>query len=413
VRGLHRYIISNTQAAHHVLEVNFALHILDLDALDLDIVPLFETIDDLKRSESVMQRLYESPFYRERLKRQGNRQVVMVGFSDGTKDGGYLSCNWEIFKAKRGLEALSDRYGVEILFFDGRGGPPARGGGNTHRFYRALGANLKQQEVQLTIQGQTISSMYGTEEAARFNLEQLYTAGLEAKLHPDPKGRFTAEETTLIDALSEKSLAVYGELRSDPHFLTFLQEKTPLEYYGKLNVASRPAKRGKSAKLQLKDLRAIPFVGAWSQIRLNVPGYYGLGTALEWGYAQGKGAELEKLYRDNLFFRTLIDNCMQALAKSSALSTRYLLKEPTYGSFVERLLQEMERTRAYVLKVSGQKTVLESDPINKESIELREKLILPLLVIQQYALEKSGDASYERLLLKTVPALINATRNSA
>ncbi|MCB1114699.1 MAG: phosphoenolpyruvate carboxylase [Chlamydiia bacterium] len=419
-QGLERYIISHTQSPQHVLEVLYGLHCLGLDDLPLDITPLFETVNDLKNAPKTLKRLYDSPVYQKHLKRRGNRQIAMVGFSDGTKDGGYLTCNVEILKAKKELESLSQAHGVDIVFFDGRGGPPARGGGNTRKFYRALGENLKQNEIQLTVQGQTISSNFGSVESARFNLEQIFTAGLEARLFSNHENSLTDEDFKLLDALSDVSLKAYSDLRNHSLFLRFMEERTPLNYFTKLNVASRPAKRGKSKNLDLNDLRAIPFVGAWSQIRLSVPGFYGLGTALKWAYDQGDGEKLEAFYKNNLFFSTLIENSMQALAKSSELFTTHLLKDPVFKPLVEILHEEAVRTRKYLLKVSGQKTLLEDDPLVKQSIELREKLLLPLLVIQQYAMGELKSAQdpehqkgYEKLLLKTLPSIINASRNSA
>ncbi len=169
--ALHRYIISNTQSALQVMELYAflkagAFH----DDLTMDIVPLFETIPDLEKAASIMQQLYDLPEYRHHLKQRQNRQTIMLGFSDGTKDGGYLMANWAIYKAKEQLTQLSRQYGIEVIFFDGRGGPPARGGGKTHKFYASLGPTIEDQEVQVTVQGQTISSKYGTFPAARYNL---------------------------------------------------------------------------------------------------------------------------------------------------------------------------------------------------------------------------------------------------
>lgn len=420
VQGLHRYIISHCMEAHHVFEIYFLVQILGLKEIEIDIVPLFETVADLKNSEKVMERLFSSKIYKTHLQKRKGIQIIMVGFSDGTKDGGYLTCNWEIFKAKSRLEKIGQKYGVDIVFFDGRGGPPARGGGNSHKFYRALGASLEQQEVQLTIQGQTISSLFGCIASAHFNLEQIFTSGIEGKLLSKTEEILTEEESILINQLSEKSYSAYIELREDPSFLSFLQEMTPLAYFGKLNVASRPAKRGRKKKLLLKDLRAIPFVGAWNQIKLNVPGFYGLGTALKWAFENEKKEAVIKLYREKLYFSTLIDNAMQSLAKSNELYTKPFLKDKTYGPFLQKLHNEIISTKKYLLELSNQKKLLENDPLVQQSIKIREELILPLVVIQQYVMfmlktctNKKEKIALEKLLLKTLPAITNAGRNSA
>lgn len=415
-RGAHRYIVSNTQGAHNLIEVLFLMHLIGLDQLKLDIIPLFETINDLESSVATMEALYESAHYRKHLMEQGAEQTIMVGFSDGTKDGGYVSCNWEIFKAKKRLQDLGEAQGVKTLFFDGRGGPPARGGGNTHRFYRAVGANINQRQVQLTIQGQTISSKFGTVDAAKENLEQLFTAGLESQLFYEEETPMTQEETNILEELSEISFNAYQNLRQDPLFISFLEKRTPLAHLSKLNVASRPGKRGKTDDLTLEDLRAIPFVSAWSQIKLNVPGFYGLGTALNRLMKNGKESELKNLYQENLFFSTLIDNSMQALAKSNLLFTAHLLDDSKFGSFIKKLHDEARLAENKILEITGQTRLLQNDPVNAASIKLREQLILPLTVIQQYALanlNKKESDLMEKLLLKTLPSIINAGRNSA
>lgn len=418
--GLHRYIISHSQGAQHLLEINFLLHLLQLDDIELDIVPLFETIDDLKNSDKALKQLYESPVYHKHLQKRGKKQTVMVGFSDGTKDGGYLTCNWEIFKAKQRLEKLSADFGIRIVFFDGRGGPPARGGGNTHKFYKALGTTLEQHEVQLTIQGQTVSSKFGTYESAKSNLEQIFTAGAEGHLFNEEKYLLNKGGVNLIDELSDRSHHAYIDLRNHPLFLPFLQEMTPLKYFGKLNVASRPSKRGEKKELLLQDLRAIPFVGAWSQIKLNIPGFYGLGIALKWAFDTGRGLEIKRLYQEKLFFSTLINNAMQALKKSNPLYTKHLLNNSTYRPLVKIIHTELESAKYFLLKASGQSELMETDPINRQSIEMREKVISPLILIQQYAMENlkncedsKQQAAYEKLIMKSLPSITNASRNSA
>ncbi|HEU4471176.1 MAG TPA: phosphoenolpyruvate carboxylase, partial [Flavisolibacter sp.] len=185
--GCNRYVISQCGSALNVLEV-YGLFLLSgwkRESLTVDIVPLFETIEDLKNAPDVMRKLYSHPVYRGHLERRGNSQTIMVGFSDGTKDGGYLMANWSIYKAKAELTKISAAYGIDVVFFDGRGGPPARGGGKTHRFYASMGKNISTKEIQLTVQGQTVSSNFGNVEAAQFNIEQLLNAGIINELSPE------------------------------------------------------------------------------------------------------------------------------------------------------------------------------------------------------------------------------------
>lgn len=425
-QGLHRYVISHTESAANILEVLLFAHWSEwpLEELNLDIVPLFESIDDLKNADAIMQELYENPVYKKHLKHRDNRQTVMLGFSDGTKDGGYVTANWQIFQCKKHLAELSEKYQIEIIFFDGRGGPPARGGGNTHQFYRALENNIDQKQIQLTIQGQTISTMYGTKISAAYNVEQLFTAKLLSALFPDPENKILTKQSDLLEALSEASYRSYSKLKNDPLFIPYLEQVTPLNYYGDLNIASRPPRR-QPGSLKFEDLRAIPFVGAWSQMRQNVPGYYGLGTALKTLSEQGKKNDLKELYQHSLYFRTLMENAMQSLDKSFFQLTRYLEKDKQFGKFWHKLYDEAELATDYLKKITEQKELLENEPIIQQSVKMREEIVLPLLVIQQYALirlrqlaadkqAKSKEATiFKKILLKSLAANINANRESA
>ncbi len=423
-RGLHRYIISNTRSAADVMAVWFLARCADFagDALPLDIVPLFETIEDLHTATDVMEQLYDEPHYARHLERRSLHQTIMLGFSDGTKDGGYVTANWEIFKAKRRLTAQANRRQIRVTFFDGRGGPPARGGGNTHRFYRSLGHNISSREIQLTIQGQTISSKYGTCDAARFNIEQLVTAGLDTNLLTETNHTLSDKENALIDELSERARQTYTLLKEHPRFLSYLKDRTPLTYYGKTNIASRPTQRGQESELSMDRLRAIPFVGAWSQMKQNVPGYFGFGSAIESLAGDGRMEELRRLYEKSLFFRTLTDNAMQSLSKTSFELTAYLADDPVYGEFWTIIRDEAVRTRRGLLEVSGQSELLATEPAVRQSIRMREDIVMPVLVIQQYALNAIADPSVsvanesddtlERIIVKSLAAAVNASRNA-
>jgi len=288
--GCSRYIISMCTSAVNMLEVMglFLLCGWKKEELTVDIVPLFETVDDLHEAAGVMKSLYENRDYREHLRRRGETQTIMLGFSDGTKDGGYLMANWAIYKAKEELTAISKQYDIDVVFFDGRGGPPARGGGKTHRFYASMGKNIANKQIQLTIQGQTVSSNFGTVDSAQYNIEQLIHAGISNDLFSSKEETLQEDEEELLQALSVESYKAYSKLKDHPYFLQYLNEVSPLRFYNETNIASRPTKRKSSGRLELKDLRAIPYVGSWSQLKQNVTGYYGVGTALQWIDKQGK-----------------------------------------------------------------------------------------------------------------------------
>ena len=421
-KGLNRYIISHTTEPYHVLEVLLLCYWTNKALMPrLDIIPLFESIESLKNSANIMQTLYRLPVYKKHLKQRKTMQIVMVGFSDGTKDGGYFTCNWEIFHCKYSVKAESLAHGIEVIFFDGRGGPPSRGGGSTHQFYTALGTQISQGEIQLTIQGQTISSDFGTPDAAQFSLEQLFTAGLKDHIYPDNKqGVLDEHDCQLLNQLSETSFQKFLALKNHPCFLPYLEQITPLKYYDKLNVSSRPGSRESNKPLNLENLRAIPFMGAWAQMKQNISGYYGLGTALQTLCEQGHEKHLKDLYKNCLFFRTILDNSMISLSKTYLPLTQYLKSDPVFGDFWALIEKETRLSKEKICQIAGIKVLLENYPVNSQSIALREEMLLPLLVIQQYALIKHRKAGvpnadldiYEKLIIKSLPPSINATRNA-
>ena len=421
--GCNRYIISQCNSALNMLEVYglFLLSGWEKENLPIDIVPLFETIDDLKNAAQVMKSLYENETYYQHLLRRHKSQTIMVGFSDGTKDGGYLMANWSIYKAKEELTAVSRQFGIDVIFFDGRGGPPARGGGKTHKFYASMGNNISSKEIQLTIQGQTVSSNFGTIDSAQYNIEQLLNAGISNNLFSQNEKGFNPEEEKLIEELGEISFESYKQLKAHPHFMDYLSEVSPLRFYSETNISSRPSKRGGSSRLSLKDLRAIPFVGAWSQLKQNVPGYYGLGTALQAIEKAGRFEDIKQIYQRSPYIKTLVDNCEMAMKKNFFPLTAYLSNHPQYGEIWNMIYEEYQLTEKYLLKLSGQNELMSNYPVEQLSIQMREKIVLPLTTIQQYALtrmreEKGLQAAekeiLERLVVRSSFGIINAGRNS-
>lgn len=422
--GCHRYIISHCGSAVQVIEVFKLAQLLiaNDEHLPLDIVPLFESIEDLVVAHQVMDLLYQIPAYRQHIKARGNKQTIMLGFSDGTKDGGYLCANWSIFRAKEELTRISRQYGITAIFFDGRGGPPARGGGNTHDFYASLGETIENEEVQITIQGQTISSSYGKVESCRYNLEQLISAGVESHVFPQKVHSFSAEEKRLMDDLAAEGHKAYLALRNHPQFVPYLQKMTPLVYFGDTNIGSRPVKRNQDQELKLDELRAIPFVGAWGQMKQNIPGFFGVGTAINHLIEHGKLPELQDLYHHSLFFRTLLGNSMMSLTKCYYPVTTYIGDDPEFGELWHKMFAEFNLSKEKLLAVSALPTLMEDKLNIRNSIRLREQIVLPLITIQQYALQqlrsdelngKESDKEYRALVLRCMFGIINAARNSA
>ncbi len=424
--GCDRYIISQCNSALNMVEVLslFVMGGWQPEEINVDIIPLFETVDDLKRSASVMKELYDYPVYRNHLRRRKNRQTIMLGFSDGTKDGGYLMANWSIYKAKEDLSAVSKECEVDVVFFDGRGGPPARGGGKTHKFYSSLGKNIANEEIQLTIQGQTVSSNFGIIDSAQFNIEQLIHAGISNDLFSENDITLEEKEEALLQELAEESLTAYSELRDHPYFLEYLGNTSPLRFYAETNIGSRPAKRGTSARLLLKDLRAIPFVGAWSQLKQNVTGYYGVGSAFRKIDEIGRFEEVRKLYNDSAFFKALMDNCEMAMKKCFFPITAFLGDHRVYGEIWNRIYNEYELTKRYLFKLSGKNELMADYPVEQLSVQMRERIVLPLTTIQQYGITKVREIDeqllqsplkqvYEKLVMRCSFGIINAGRNSA
>ena len=308
-QGCNRYIISNSEDIYSVLFVFGLFRWCGWAEEDItfDIIPLFETMKGMDAAEEVMQTLFDIPAYRKHLERRKEMHTVMLGFSDGTKDGGYLKANWSILKTKETISKVCKKNGIKVMFFDGRGGPPARGGGKTHRFYASQTKDVANHEIQLTIQGQTITSTYGTKEQFIHNSEQLLTAGLSNNLF-GKEHKISASERKLIEELSELSFAKYDALKQHDKFISYLEHRSTLKYYSNANIGSRPGKRGNKKQLELSDLRAISFVGSWSQLKQNVPGYFGLGTAIKTLADQGRLKEIKSLYKKVPFFRALMSN---------------------------------------------------------------------------------------------------------
>lgn len=425
-KGANRYIISNNQSAVNVMEVFAMLKMSGFhDQLPVDIIPLFETVDDLKRASNVMETLYRDEVYREHVRKRGNQQTIMLGFSDGTKDGGYLMANWSIFKAKEELSRISRKHNIKVIFFDGRGGPPARGGGKTHQFYASLGPTIENREIQLTIQGQTISSNFGTIDSSQYNLEQLMSSGVSNEIFDAGSNRLTDDEVALMNDLATHSYKAYSDFKSHPKFLAYLENMSTLKYYAKTNIGSRPSKRKSSDTLDFSDLRAIPFVGSWSQLKQNVPGFFGVGSALQKFEDEGRFEEVVRFYNNSKFFKSLIDNSMMSMKKSFFDLTRYMENDPEFGEFWRLIYAEFLNSKRLVLKLANQTELMQDYPESKASIEVREEIVLPLLTIQQYALKKVKDlqseseadqlkiAVYEKIITRSLFGNINASRNSA
>lgn len=424
-RGSNRYIISNCQTLENILELFAMCRLSDWENPTVDFIPLFETIPDLESAEAVMEGLFNNPIYQAHLESRKYKQTVMLGFSDGTKDGGYFMANWSIYKAKEALSGLATKYGISMAFFDGRGGPPARGGGNTHEFYASMGDTIQSDDIQLTIQGQTISSNFGTLDSSQYNLEQLLSSGIASRILNPGKNNLSDADRKTMENIAVHSYEAYQNFKAHPMFIPYLERMSTLPFYAKTNIGSRPSKRGKSKGLQFEDLRAIPFVGSWSQLKQNVPGFFGVGTSIQHFINEGKIEDVKQLYKNSRFFRTLLFNSMMSLTKSFFKLTAYMKEDKEFGAFWELIFEEYRLTRALLLEVSDFKSLMENEPAGKASIRAREEIVQPLLTIQQFALmqlqilrkSKEVDAEkiqiLEAMVTRSLFGNINASRNSA
>jgi len=328
--------------------------------------------------------------------------------------------NWSIFNAKVGLTNVSEQHHIKLAFFDGRGGPPARGGGKTHRFYASMGKEIANKNIQLTIQGQTISSQYGSIDSAGFQIEQLINAGISAGIREKHNVLLDPVNKDILDVMARDSYDAYVALRKHPLFLPYLERFSPLTLLSKITISSRPVKRSSGEALKLEDLRAIGFVTAWSQLKQNIPGFYGIGTALKNQEKEGNWDKICQTYENSGYFKTIIENCMMSMSKSDFSVTAHFAKDAEYGAFWKMLYDEFELSKEMLLKLSGHETLMSNYPVEKHSIAVREKIVLPLILIQHYALEQlhlepteQERQSYEKLAIRTVYGIVNAGRNLA
>ncbi|MEX1109460.1 MAG: phosphoenolpyruvate carboxylase, partial [Dongiaceae bacterium] len=418
------YVISHCQSVSDLLEVGVLLReagLLRPDALDMDIVPLFESIHDLERGGQVIGEALDQPLYRSWVRARGDEQEVMLGYSDSNKDGGYLASNWALYKAAAALREACSVRGVRLRLFHGRGGTVGRGGGPSYDAILAQPAGTVDGALRLTEQGEVIASKYADPERGRRNLEILAAATLEASLgrrapHPNRE-----RHVQIMESLSAHALRAYRALvRETPGFLDYFRASTPLEEIAALNIGSRPASRRGSERLE--DLRAIPWVFSWSQCRLMLPGWYGFGSAVEaWsGEKGGSLEELQEMQRGWPFWRSVLSNMDMVMAKSDlGIASRYAelvpdarLRNEVFG----RISQEWQRTRRHLLEITGQTDFLGDNPALARTIRNRFPYLDPLNHLQVELLRRyragETDERTRRAIHLTINGVAAGLRNS-
>jgi phosphoenolpyruvate carboxylase len=374
------YVISMTDGLSDALEV---LLLMRWCRADLCIVPLFETLRDLERAPEILRAMFAHPRYREHLRSKGNHQTIMLGYSDSNKDCGYIAANWALFKAQETIARACNDAGVSFTLFHGRGGTIARGGGPAARAILAQPTGLAHGSIRITEQGEVLSSRYHDPDIAHRHLEQVAYGTLLAlhqALHPAP---ISQPWWDCLERMAAVGCAAYRALvYDDPDFLAFWQAATPINDIGALKLGSRPAYRSQTRSVA--DLRAIPWVFSWMQSRFVLPGWYGLGAALE--SAAGSGALLREMYQGWPFFQTLIDNAQQSLTKADlGIAEQYasLVEDGTVRERIFGLVRaEYDLTCRAICRITGQAAVLDNEPALQRSIHLRNPYVDPLNYIQ-------------------------------
>ncbi|WEK53767.1 MAG: phosphoenolpyruvate carboxylase [Candidatus Cohnella colombiensis] len=430
------YLISMAEAASDILEVMVFAKEAGLVrknkegklTCSIQAVPLFETIDDLSEAPAIMKTLFELPLYRECLESMDNLHEIMLGYSDSNKDGGMVTANWKLRVALNELTETGNQYGVRLKFFHGRGGALGRGGMPLNRSILAQPPHTIGGGIKITEQGEVLSSRYSMKGIAYRSLEQatssLLLSGYLAR-YPAQEQSSEAEWERIMEGISEISQTKYQDLIfRDPGFMTFFKESTPLPEVGELNIGSRPSKRKGSDRFE--DLRAIPWVFAWTQSRYLLPAWYAAGTAFS-AYVDGDASKLEILrtmYREYSFFRSLVDNLQMALAKADLnIAGQYagMIQDDTIRTRIfTQIEEEFARTTDMILQITGQEGILDNTPVIQESIRLRNPYVDPLSYLQVQLLSElrslralnEDDTILLREVLLTINGIAAGLRNT-
>jgi phosphoenolpyruvate carboxylase len=351
----------------------------------VDIVPLFETIDDLQGAPAIVQTMFENPVYGEHLKQRGSRQQIMLGYSDSNKDGGYLASNWSLYTAQRELSSVCRAHGIELELFHGRGGSIGRGGGPTNRAILSQPAHTLDGRLKITEQGEVIAYRYANKDIGRRHLQQVMNAALLALGAPS-KAPVQEAWLATMHSLSERGRRVYRQfVYETPGFAEYWQQATPINELSKLPIGSRPAKRKAGG---FAEVRAIPWMFSWTQSRAIIPSWYGVGSALKSvadEHPQG-AALLQTMYNEWSFFQTLIDNCQLDVAKAdmgiAALYTSLVTDAALRESIFSQMQAEHSLTCQMICRITGQTDVLQNSPVMRRSIDRRNPYVDPLNYIQ-------------------------------
>jgi phosphoenolpyruvate carboxylase len=432
--GIDRFIVSMARDPSDLFSVLFLARLVGLHGrretgpfpVDLDVVPLFETIADLERAPEVMERLYRSAVYRKHLEGRGRQQEVMLGYSDSGKDGGYLMSNWTLYQTQRLLARQAVDHGLKLRLFHGRGGTVSRGGGPTHSAILAQPAGTLGGRIRITEQGEVIANKYARPEIAQRNLELVVSSVIEASLPDGPGETPHPEWEALMQRLAADGYRRYRKMVYEtPEFRVYFREATPVDVISTMRFGSRPARRGTTDRIE--DLRAIPWVFAWTQNRHLLPAWYGVGGAIMDFIAESprrRIATLRAMRRGWPFFRTLLSNLEMTLSKVDIEIGRHyaaLVNDARVRRKIfEMLHDEFDRTLRAMRAITGSKRLLDEAPDLRKSIRRRDPYIDPLSYIQIHLLRllRKGNlspkakAQLERAIQMTVSGIAAGMRNT-
>jgi phosphoenolpyruvate carboxylase len=418
------YIISMTHGVSDMLEVLILAKEAGLWRMEdgeivssLDVVPLFETIEDLEACDKLMAQIYENDLYSRQISARGNFQEIMLGYSDSGKDGGYWMANWALEKAQENLGAVCRDYDIDFRLFHGRGGTVGRGGGRSNQAIHALPPISNNGRIRFTEQGEIISFRYSLPEITHRHLEQIVNAMIKVTTSSEGERASRQPFHSLMERMSNESMKVYRDLIDHDGFWEWYTTITPIEHISNLPIASRPVSRGKVGEVDFDSLRAIPWNFSWMQVRYIAPGWYGSGAALQKLFDE-EGQALKNLqdeYQNQIFFRTILDNAQREMARTHLQTAKsYDIEED--NPFDDMLNEDYEKAREAFLEITGESTLLENNKVILNSIKFRNPFTYPLNLMQVELLERwredKDDAELQEALFLSINSVAAAMQST-